>query len=653
MSPLAFPLLARPIRGESALGFASRLADVNGFPLHGVLRDVGDLRRHDGWEDRHWDRLAARAGVPVETLGTMRQRPAGIATAPAAVHMLGKAVHPHYLVTDRLRICPTCVGERRILKEVWRLMHCVACVDHGCALVDTCDCGRHFDLKSRGDDPFACVCGRPFADNHAEPAGADAALGAEWLVQAFGAGQNAIHPRLWLVKGGRLPLPFSAMEPYDVMLVMDLVGRAATTPPEEDAPVTPGRRYNKGAVRGRDLATSSAQVTAAVGVLGAWPHAYRALLANVAGRNAEAGSTRPRDLFATSVGQTMLAPYLGLDGQPLGPLQQEVDEFLGAQGHRVRQKVPIRVSATARDVHAAMSCSRVAEALGLRPSNAMLKRVYRETVAAFDQRRDDFDAPGRLASAVLKEVRRRLAVADDWMSPSAASEHLCHPSVATQSAIWMQPELLVPVEPDRSVAPLIKGRAFLRVDVERMRRRIANAAALVAPDAVPVGYEPYAVASKTGVDVVYTGKDLLLDLLSGTVPSVRTIEEPRLTDLFVHTATARLRSLERRVARILERDQFAGTSRCEEVLGTLWPDRGETLTIEVNRALRAAGGVRFETRLNTTEGRTRPLYWYSIADHMLRTARLVGASVSPTVDRLMAEMLRTGRVGIRQDAETG
>jgi len=638
MTDIAFPLVVRTLPGESGLSFASRLADVNGIPLVTLLRDIAKGRPHDAWSEEEWGRLAARSLLPSEALETMRAIPAGVPTAPATVRFLGKAINPQYIVKSRLRICPACVAERRMLKEAWRLVHHVACSDHKLQMIDMCECGRTIDTFSRDNDPFHCPCGKPFADNVAPTASENAVKATHWMIQAFGTTSMATHPRLWLVKGGRLGLPFSAMEPHDIMGVIDIIGQAATVPADQDEWVTPQKRWSKGSLNGRrDLATSLAQVEAAMEVLHDWPAAYRRLLADVGGRNSEAGRKRPRDLFATRIGQLMLTPYRGLDGQPLAPLQEELDLFLDAQGYKLRRKVPTRSSATARSIRDSMPRSHVARSLGLNSNNAILTRIYRETLDAFDAR-DDLpeDAVG-LGAMVIGEIRRRLAAADDYMSPSAMSEHLNHPNIATYSALWVDAGLITPVEPDRSVLPLLKGHAFLRADVERLRSRVAEATKPVAEEDIPDGYEPYGIASKAGVDASYTGSDLLLDILSGTVPALRTMDAPRLTDLFLHTATARRRALAARVAKMIDRDQFAGTSYVEQVLSMLWPDRPEKLTIDVNRQFRATKTIRFQTRVNTTEGRDRPLYWYSLVDHMQRALRDNGPSVSPDVDRQLEE----------------
>lgn len=639
MKPTALPLVVRPLVGESGLSFASRLADVNGIALVTLLRDVAKGRPHDAWSDEQWERLALRSLLPLEAMEAMRARPAGVPSAPATVRFLEKAVNPQYLVKSRLRICPTCIGERRMLKEAWRLVHHVACSDHGVLLIDTCECGRTIDTASRHLDPFHCLCGKPFADNAVTTASELAVKGAQWMVQAFGAGTVAIHPRLWLVKGGRLGLPFSIMEPHDIMGVIDIVGQAATTPPEDDDRVTPQKRWSKGNLNGRrDLPTCVRQVEAAMEVLHDWPHAYRRLLADVAGRNTDAGQRRPRDLFATRIGQLMLTPYRGLDGQPIGALQDEVDAFLERRGYKLRQKIPTRSSATARSIRATMPRSRVARSLGLKDNNAILARVYAETLAAFDERDDLPDDAMKLGALVVDEIRRRLATAQEHMSPSAMSEYLNHPDIATYSNLWLNAGLITPIEPDRSVSSLVKGHAFLRSDVVRLRSRIADAATMVSEADIPDGFEPYSAASRAGIDAAYTGSHLLLDILSGVVPSVRTVTEPRLTDLYLHTIIARRRALAARVSRMIDRDQYAGTSYVEYVLAMLWPARTEKLTIDFNRRLRADEAIRIETKTNTTEGRSRPMYWYSLVDHMLRSFDLEGPSISADVDdQLRAE----------------
>lgn len=634
----AFPLVVRPVTGESGLSFVSRLADINGIPLIKLMRDIASLRNIDVWNHEDWEKLAQRSLLDVSAFDNMRQLPAECAATPNAVRFLGKTINPQYLIKSQLRICPACVAERKILRESWRLVYHVACSDHKIMLIDTCDCGRPLGTVSRGDDPFTCMCGKPFADNVAKPASDNCVKAAQWMIQAFGAGAMATAPRMWLVKGGRLGPPFSTLEPYDIMRIIDTIGQAATVLPEDDEWLVPQKRGSKGNLKGRrDLETSTREVEAAMAVMHDWPHAYHHLLEQVAGRNKDSGSLRPRDLFATRIGQLMLTPYLGADGHTLKPLQEEVDKFLVNRGLKVRQKIPARASRTAISVQKTMSCVTVSQALGINKNNSTLKRVYRETLISFDHRDDLPDDKIALGQMVLDEVKRRLESADDYMSPSATSEYLCHDNVATHSSLWVHPDLLQPVEPDRTVAGLIKGHAFLREDVERMRQKIAEASQLVKEDEIPEGYDPYSYAAKAGVDASYTGTDLLLDILSGTVKAVRLVEEPRLTDLYLDTAVARRRALERRVGKIIEKDQFAGTSWIEHVLSSLWPNRNEKLTIDVNRRLRAENGVRYQTKINTTEGRERPMYWYSVVDHMVRALKLHGPSASSQVDeQLMA-----------------
>lgn len=628
------PLVVRPVLGESGLSFISRLADVNGIRLLRLMHDIGANRRYENWTDTDWQNLAQRSSLHVSAFDDMRQLPAQGVAATNAVRFLGRTMDPAYILRSQLRICPACIAERKILRESWRLLYHVACSDHGTMLIDKCDCGQPFGQYTRDNNPFSCVCGKPFEDNASKPASENSIKASQWMIQAFGSGAMATAPRMWLVKGAHLKLPFSALEPYDIMRIIDTIGQAATTAPEDDQWILPKQDWKKGSIeKRRDLKFSISHVDAAMNVMHNWPHAYHELLAQVAGRNKDAGTTKAKDLFATRIGRLLLTPYEGINGHNLKPLQDEVDAFILSRGIKLRQKVPVRESRTAITVRRVMSCVAVGQALGVAKNNAILKRVYRETMKAFDQRDDLPSDRNALGEMVLNEVKRRLDSANDYMSPSATSEYLCHKETAAFSSLWVHPDLLQPIEPDRSVAGLIRGHAFLREDVERMRQKIAEASRLVGQNEVPQGYDPYGYAAKAGVDAAYTGTDLLLDILSGTVQSVRLVDKPRLTDLYLDTGMARRRAMERRVSKIIEKDQFAGTSWVEHVLSSLWPNRNEKLTIDVNRKLRAEHSVRFQTRINKTEGRERPLYWYSVVDHMVRALRLHGPSVSPKVDK--------------------
>lgn len=638
MGARALPLVVRPKPGESVLSVQMRLAEENGVSVSTVIRDIGLLSYAESWE-----RLACRLALDPARLSHLRQLSTDITTAPASVTFLGKAIRRQFLVKDHVRICPSCIGERRILKDVWRLVHSVACGDHRNMLIDTCRCGRPFNPATHGTKPFTCRCGLPMAENVAPAATTAAIKCADWLLQAFGGPAIGRSPKLWLVKGGTLDTPFSTMEPHDVMCVIDIVGQAATVPASEDKRMNPHARIHMGNLAGRrDLQSSSKQVEAAMKVLQDWPASYQRLLSDVAGRNPISSQPTPNQLFATRIGQFMVTPYRALDGMPIAPLQDEVDAFLSVNGHRVRQKVPIRVSATARAIHGVMPCSRVERILKIPNRRAVVGRIYRETIEAFDIAGAEYEDAEALGRAVLDEVHQRIAAGLEQISAGQAAKILGHASMETNPEMWVHPGLLNAVNPDRSVVAKIKGKAFLKHEVEALRIRIEASAQHVAPDAVPAGFKRYKVGCKASVGPDYTGSDLIIDLLAGIVPSVSTVPNPGLSDLQIDVRAARLRALSRRISRIIRDDQFAATQRCEQVLSTLWPNRGECLGSDVNRHLRDASAIRFEEKLNTTEGRSRPLYWYSIVDHMVRALARYGPSIAPEVNAELVS-IRTAR----------
>ena len=92
------------------------------------------------------------------------------------------------------------------------------------------------------------------------------------------------------------------------------------------------------------------------------------------------------------------------------------------------------------------------------------------------------------------------------------------------------------------------------------------------------------------------------------------------------------------MAKIIRTDQFGATFKVEAVLSSLWPKRPEKLTIPTNRNLRERNIIRFKRLINRTEGRERPIYWYSIVDHMLRARRKFGSSILPAIDEQLAEL---------------
>jgi hypothetical protein len=285
-----------------------------------------------------------------------------------------------------------------------------------------------------------------------------------------------------------------------------------------------------------------------------------------------------------------------------------------------------------------MPCSKIAEKLGISAADPKLTSIYGDVVSKFDDILGDNVDRERLGQDVYQEVYRRLSLINDYISPNALSQLLSHPRSNNRWEIWERAGLLNREQPDQTAKSKVKDHVFWRSDALELKHKIASVSQLV--KTIPKAFQAYAIVSKTCVDAEYQGKDFLLDILAGEIPTVRTGYNPTLSDLYVDMAAGQLRSLEKRTAKIIRTDQFAATSKVESVLSKLWPTRPERLTIPINRDLRERNVIRSKAKTNITEGRKRPIYWYSIVDHMLRARRKFGPSILPAIDDLLAELNR-------------
>lgn len=641
--PAPLPLTVPPIPGETAISYMSRLGDENGISLNKVNHVVADRIRAkvSGWTDEQWQRLATISGQNPDNLDGMRHRPAAIPSCPGAVMFLSHPVKSMFLLRDTLRICPSCIGERRMLRQTWSLVHSVACSVHECLLVDQCDCGRPFHVSSRGADTFTCICGKPFEELSAPPASEHALAGTRWTHTHLP--WWAVRDRVTFSRDDHLPEPFRSMPFGDVLALIHVVGRVASTAGEDDPKMEEKGHigHPSGEVRGfTDLATSLRIVEGAMAVVAEWPVAYDRLLADVSARNAAARPERRSDLFRTRMGYLLSIPPNGLDRHPIPCLKERVDAFCEEKGIAPRRKVPVRRSATARRLAKTANVGMVAELLGANGKAELFVRLYNLVASDIDGTDVDDDT---LRALFVGEMKRRWTGSEELMSSCEASRHLDHPAQKHTMIGWTDAGMLTPVDDSLNIDPRRSTEQFRAADVRALRARLGSTATRV--DKIEEGFASYAKVAKQNVSVAYRKSELLLDILNGVISAVSTVPEPRLTDLYLDMVAARRRSAAKRVGRAIEVDSFGTTNQAKMVLEELWPDRGEHLGIDLNRELRATKAVRFKDVRNTTDGRDRPLYHYSIADHLARGHQLFGPSTVPEVDAILAKLVASSKRG--------
>jgi hypothetical protein len=128
-----------PVAGESALGWALRLAEANGYPNHTFVTGTPGHARGAHLalclSERHIAHIAVLAGCAerdVECLGTVSLGERKVrfpGDRVTLVHMVNR-VHP--------RVCPACLRDSKVLRAAWDLELWIGCPKHGCLMLDRC-----------------------------------------------------------------------------------------------------------------------------------------------------------------------------------------------------------------------------------------------------------------------------------------------------------------------------------------------------------------------------------------------------------------------------------------------------------------------------------------------------------------------------------
>lgn len=627
------PLVVRPAPGENVVGLISRLADAMCTTFSSTLRFLGI--RHDFMlRDETWAVLAKSLGLDEKALDGMRREQVVLGRQSSGIRLLGHVMRYFLVVRTTLRVCPNCIAESRPVLEQWDIMHAPVCLRHGNLLVDTCTCGQKLSRRFRGvRTAFSCRCGVRFAHLQAPPASAEMTTFSQMVDDKIKARPNSdLDPAL-------AGLPLS-----DLICVTHVVGSTVLTPGKEDEWASPkGPVYNSVRVEedSNDVASIVRLVEAAVPLLLDWDEGYANLLSQVADRNTGLAAASPDALFATRIGRQLRRPPRGVDHIPIPCMTIAVERFCEERhGLRARKISVRRNSPVARKIEPFVSRRRIAKELELHERGPMLARVYEEVVRGLDEQGIAPSLTAKtLAARVKKEVLRRLSITQDTMSTYEAVRYLSHPRGTHAPDDWIHPDLLVPVRAaelgvDAVLTKRRRGLSFLASDVEALRDRICARTQLVTSSNDLDGFEPFAKCR-----VFHGGgwprMGFLLAFLNGHIPARSLVERPRMSDIWFHRQSVRNLALEHRVRAMIEKDLFAGAYRCRSWLTELWGRTPDHLSDRHLRHLRRTSAIRYNDVRNTTQGRDRPFYHYSVADLLERALIIQGPTVSPLVDALL------------------
>lgn len=628
------PTVVRPHDGESAISLIGRQADAICAPFSAMCAYLG-IQANFMLSDENWTRLASVLGLDESTLTTMRRAPVKLGRQSGGVAMLGMTLRHHLVNRGALRVCPACLDEGGAILERWDIAHAPVCLRHGTQLVDTCRCGRSLSRRYRGIKlANSCPCGAPFAELRAVPARPGLVTMGR-IVDGAISGNS--HEGLDQELRG---LPLS-----DILCVAHVVGVAASTPAANDQHVE-----KRGAVYGSvrlgadlmDVASMADLVEAAAPHLGSWSDSYRELLANVACRNEAAGISDADSVFATAIGRTLRRPPRGIDGIPLACMTKAVERFCEERfGIKPRKTSHRRDSLVGRKIAPHTTRRKIAATLDVGPQSPVLTRIFDEVVRSLDHEgaAATLDAKA-LANRVERLVLRRWHSTHETMSLDEASRHLSHPRSSHSPEDWIHPDLLVPIDMDKHgvdgvLANRRRGISFLRTAVDALRDRIAARTEIVESEGEMDNYMPFALCRKFHGSG-WPRTDFLLAFLAGCIPARSLIERPRIADIWFKRDTVRDLALEFRVKAVMAKDPFAVAYRCRALVSELWGATTEHLSDYHLRHLRRTSALRFTDVRNTTEGRDRPLYHYSMIDLLERAHLIQGPSVSPLVDEVIA-----------------
>lgn len=336
-----------PVIGENAYGYVRRFAACLGYDRVDPFRHAVQLREFGPTSETwRWERLAALAGFPVESLLHMRWRDPDAGKDRGIVTFLGHTLRSTHLSFSRMRFCPTCLKEdgspeQRLMRDRWALFMAPVCIRHGTLLVDTCDeCGDAFEYR-RKTGIWQCGCGREMVDVRTRSA-SPASIGVTTALHSRLDDSRAVG-HVDLSASDLLPSVFRDLPLNDLASIVDRIAVIAATPAAEDDPIQGDRlNYKTGRIdQDRSIDECARQIEHAHDILHDWPAGFERLIADVAGRNPTPGTDHPvRRLFATRMGRLLLDPLRNVDGKPIGLLDTVVRDWLRREhGYRWGQRV--------------------------------------------------------------------------------------------------------------------------------------------------------------------------------------------------------------------------------------------------------------------------------------------------------------------------
>jgi hypothetical protein len=610
------PLPTVILSWESAASFVERVAESNHVPMR-AIRNAISTKVVDSWQTSEWQRFALLTGKTApELLRFQRSLPRG---SPAEI-LLGQPIRPLHLVRRRQRICPLCVSERPAIAAIWDVAHVAACPIHDIALVERCVCERELTDRNRGSRPRSCFCGQAFSSIVPTPGHPAVLTAARWIHAAI-ARQDpgsvpTAEPQL------AAPEPFDKLNLCDLLICIEQIGRTAIA--LGVAPLPPALPH-AGAMRMRDLSVEdvSAVVAPAVSIMSDWPGAYWDLLDGHAHRNEEVLSAahrfshrgKPARLFKSILNGELVRPPRDEAGLLMPVLIEAMEDWCQSRlsgPRKVKRTDAQRLLADDKLV------ARVAKRLGT-PTGVGFSRRY--TVAASPMLSSG-EIPQDFEEAVAAKLRAELTIREML--------NVLDDRVLNSFRHWIHPRLLEPIVDSIDRHEI----RFRHGDVQRVRMALS---ARIAVENNCTGMSGYISLRSNGLPFYadwYTKRDLILDIIDGTVVPFGSTPDALLLDLYVHKRSVTLLEIAHRVRALAASAPFQIQSKLRKLMTAIWPS---TPPLDLT-ALRKQNLVIAIQVDNRSEGRCRPVYRYDITDVLQMQMSNAGSTGCKKLDQAICQV---------------
>lgn len=244
-------------------------------------------------------------------------------------------------------------------------------------------------------------------------------------------------------------------------------------------------------------------------------------------------------------------------------------------------------------------------------------------------------SPADLGANLLERVRHRWHELDATVSSVTASEMI--EGFAAEKGLkgWDHPDLIEPASGFEDLARKRKS-SYLVADIERILKRLREISIKV-DDLGDLDHLTTGVMRRT-LTPHYDKTALLLDVLSGRVATYRTVDRPRLTDLYASLPETNRRAVSCRAMALADANTMLDAKPLNNMLEVLW-GAGHRLGVKESRSLRESGQLGFEARTlwNASEQRSHTNYGYSVRDAMQHMFATVGESGVDELDAFLRQ----------------